>query len=346
MEEGHPPISSKQRKAQEGAVKQSVGGTDYLETMFDPPKDGLARSTEFEAVPEPKRASEQERPPSAYSMSGGVLPERMATAENPESASHHFKDLPLRAKEPQTSSHTAEADTSKGKSYSNTARMFHAWNKHLRGLSRGGKYRECREECLHLLESPYVPGYTRIETLQLLSSVSGSAALAQLYLEDAQRRLDKLDSSKKYVSILLNENRTMMATVEAHVASDSREKQDDLAEDMAGAGGDSHDNPPDFTEQDPAALSTEAEGFDADMEAFLAERDEQERWESTIFQDEDEEGEDDHDPIEKELAKKREKAEQELEREKERQQAAASSKDEAAQKALYPTPPQSKGEMK
>ncbi|KAI7270662.1 hypothetical protein KC345_g7382 [Hortaea werneckii] len=344
MEEGHHPLSfSKKRKAQEGAVKQRAGGTDYLETMFDPPKGDLTGSTASKEVLESSKSSVHERPSSAYSISGGILPERMATAENPEPAPHHSKELPLRAKEPQISSQTTTADTGKGKSYSNTARMFHAWNEHLRGLYRGGKYRECREECLHLLESPYVPNYTRIETLQLLSSVAGSAGLAQLYLEDAQRRLEKLDKSKEYVSVLLSENRIMMATVEAHIASDSKEKADDPAEDVAGAGGDSPDNPPDFTEN-PAAFSTEAEEFDADMEAFLAEREKQERWESTIFQDE--EGQDDYDPIEEELAKKREKAEQKLEREKERQQAAASRKDEATQKVLYPTPPQSKGEMK
>ncbi|GAB1725349.1 hypothetical protein NU195Hw_g4096t1 [Hortaea werneckii] len=236
----------------------------------------------------------------------------MATAENPEPAPHQSKELPLRAKEPPESSQTGTADTGKGKSYSNTARMFHAWNEHLRSLYRGGKYRECREECLHLLESPYVPNYTRIETLQLLSSVAGSAGLAQLYLEDAQRRLEKLDNSKEYVQILLSENRIMMETVEAYKASgDIKEEADDLAKDTAPAGGDSPDNAPTFTGQDPAALSTEAEGFDADMEAFLAERDEQERWESTIFQDE--EGEGDYDTIEEELAKKREKASQNLE---------------------------------
>ncbi|KAI6867878.1 hypothetical protein KC323_g3315 [Hortaea werneckii] len=329
MEEGHPSSFSKKHKAQESAAKQRPGGTDFLETMFDPPKGGLT--------------SEQEQPSSAYPMSSSFAPERMATAENPEPAPHHSKELPLRAKEPQKPSQTGTAEAAKGKSYSNTARMFHAWNEHLRSLYRGGKYRECREECLHLLESPYVPNYTRIETLQLLSSVAGSAGLAQLYLEDAQRRLEKLDNSKEYVSVLLSENRIMMATVEAHMASDSKEKADDPAEEMARARDNSPDNPPDFTEN-PAAFSTEAEEFDADMEAFLAEREKQERWESTIFQDG--ESEDESDSIEEELAKKREKAEQKLEHERERQQAAASSKDEATQKVLYPTPPQSKGEMK
>ncbi|KAI7468282.1 hypothetical protein KC357_g6798 [Hortaea werneckii] len=276
--------------------------------MSEPLKDGLIGSSVPKTTSEARASSNPEPASSSYPMSSGIASERMATAEKPGPVPHHSMELPLRAKEPATTSQTTATDTSKGKSYSNTARMFHSWNAHLRSLYRGKKYRECREGCLHLLESPYVPHYTRIETLQLLSSVAGSADLAQLYLEDAKSRLEKLDSSKEYVQILLSENRIMMETVESHKASgDIRDEEDDLAEDMAQAGDDSPDDPPTFTEQDSAAASTAAEGFDADMDAFLAEREEQERWESTTFQDG--EVEDDYDPIEEELAKKRQKAE-------------------------------------
>ncbi|KAI6851359.1 hypothetical protein KC332_g4190 [Hortaea werneckii] len=223
--------------------------------MSEPFKGGPTGSSLSKITSEARASPSPEPASSSYPMSSSIAPKRMATAEKPEPIPHHSTELPLRAKEPATTSQTTAADTSKGKSYSNTARMFHSWNAHLRSLYRGKKYRECREGCLRLLESPYVPNYTRIETLQLLSSVAGSADLAQLYLEDAQSRLEKLDSSKEYVQVLLSENRIMMDTVEAYKASgDIKEEADDLADDTAPAGGDSPDNPPDFEEQDPAAL--------------------------------------------------------------------------------------------
>ncbi|KAI6837571.1 hypothetical protein KC340_g4357 [Hortaea werneckii] len=264
-------------------------------------------------------SSNPERGSSPNSSSGRAFPERIATAEVAEPVPRQVKALPLRAKEPQTFRQMMAAETSDAKLYSNFAEMYYYRSERLRDLYRDKKYIECRQGCLQLLESSFVPHYKRIETLQLLSSVAGSALRAKRSLNEAQRRLDHLDNRKKSVQILLSENQILLETVKAHMTADDTEEDDTKDEDddlVPRIGGDILlDNPPYFDWQASADAPAEATGIQSDDTiGFFAGRDAQERWESMIVReevkdfylvieeenDEDDEEEDDDNSIEEE----------------------------------------------
>ncbi|KAI7555012.1 hypothetical protein KC331_g141 [Hortaea werneckii] len=291
--------------------------------MSEPSKDPSTDSTASETMSKVNESSNPEPASSPNSSSGGTLAERVATAEDSEPVPRQVRALPLRAKEPQTCGQRMAAETSDAKLHSKFAQMYYYWSERLRDLYRGKKYIECRQGCLLLLKSPYLPHYKRIETLQLLSSVAGSAVLARRSLREAQRRLDHLDSRKKFVQILLSENAIIMETVKAHMTADDTEENDTKDEEdelVPSMGGNILlDNPPVLRRK----RSTGAVGihdFQREVKDFylvIEEEDdddsiEEESDDDPVEQEDDDdpiEEERDHDPIEEALAEKREKAE-------------------------------------
>ncbi|KAI7363966.1 hypothetical protein KC354_g6075 [Hortaea werneckii] len=239
---------------------------------------------------------------------GTPVQERYATADDSETVPRQVKALPLRAKEPQTFGQRSAGGIRDAKLYSNFARMYYYWSERLRDLYREKKYIECRQGCLELLNSAYVPHYKRIETLQLLSSVAGSAVYAKRCLKEAQRRLDHLDSRKKSVQILLSENQILLETVKAHMTAEDTEEDAEEDELVPRMGVNILlDDPPYFDWQASADAPAEATGVESDDTiGFFAGRDAQERWESMIFREEVKdfylviEEEDDNDPVEEE----------------------------------------------
>ncbi|KAI6909949.1 hypothetical protein KC318_g4228 [Hortaea werneckii] len=279
--------------------------------MSEPCKDRSTDSTASETMSKVNESSNPEPALSPNSSSSTTVPERVATADDSETVPRQVKALPLRAKEPQTVRQRMEAETVQATLYSNFAWMYYNWSERLRDLYRDKKYIECRRGCLELLYSRYVPHYKRIETLQLLSSVAGSAIRAKHSLKEAQRRLDYLDSRKKSIQILLSENAIMMETVKAHMTAEDTEEDDTKDEDdelVPRMGRNTFlDNPPYFDWQASADAPAEATGIQSDdTKGFFAGRDPQERWESMIFQEEVKdfylviEEEDDDDPVEEE----------------------------------------------
>lgn len=269
------------------AERQLAARSRIPETMSEPSKDPSTDSTASETMSKVNESSNPEPASSPNSSSGGTLAERVATAEDSEPVPRQVRALPLRAKEPQTCGQRMAAETSDAKLHSKFAQMYYYWSERLRDLYRGKKYIECRQGCLLLLKSPYLPHYKRIETLQLLSSVAGSAVLARRSLREAQRRLDHLDSRKKFVQILLSENAIIMETVKAHMTADDTEENDTKDEEdelVPSMGGNILlDNPPYFDWQASADAPAEATGIESDdTKGFFAGRDRQERWESMI----------------------------------------------------------------
>lgn len=305
---------SVERMKRRAAERQLAGRSRVPETMSEPSKDPSTDSTAPETMSKVNESSNPEPASSPNSSSGSKLPERVATAEDSEPVPRQVKALPLRAKEPQTFRQRSAGGIPGAELW-----MYYYWGERLRDLYRGKKYIECRQGCLQLLNSQYVPHYKRIETLQLLSSVAGSAVRAKRSLKEAQRRLDYLDSRKTSVQILLSENQILLETVKAHMTAGETEEDDTKDEDdeLVPRMGDNIflDNPPYFEWQASADAPAEATGIQSDdTKGFFAGRDAQERWEFMIFQeevkgfsvsfeeedDDEEDDEDDDDPVEEE----------------------------------------------
>ncbi|KAI7217606.1 hypothetical protein KC333_g4117 [Hortaea werneckii] len=276
--------------------------------MSEPSKD---HSTDSTASWTMSKVNESSNPGTALnpsSSSDSTLPERVATADDSEPVPRQVKALPLRAKEPQTFRQRSAGRIRDAELYSNFARMYYYWSEHLRDLYREKKYIECHRGCEQLLNSPYVPHYKRIETLQLLSSVAGSAVYAKRCLKEAQRRLDHLGNHKESIQILLSENAIMMETVKAHLTAEDTEDDTEEDELVPSMGGNILlDNPPYFDWQASADAPAEATGIQSDDTiGFFAGRDAQERWESMLVREELKEfylvieEEDDDDSVEEE----------------------------------------------
>jgi hypothetical protein len=77
-----------------------------------------------------------------------------------------------------------------------------------------GHYTWCRDHCLHLLLEPRIPLWTRIQTLQLLSTMLQPAGGEQC-LTEADQIIDKLNPDQFQTKLLREDNRKMMADREA-----------------------------------------------------------------------------------------------------------------------------------
>jgi hypothetical protein len=114
------------------------------------------------------------------------------------------------------------------KEYSAAARTYHAFYDEVRNpdfnhfsrsatdspkLQRAhlrGHYTWCRDNCLKLLAEPRIPLWTRIQTLQLLSTMLQPAGGEQC-LHEADRLIEKLAPNQFQTKLLREDNRTMKA---------------------------------------------------------------------------------------------------------------------------------------
>ncbi|CZT23273.1 uncharacterized protein RCC_08984 [Ramularia collo-cygni] len=94
--------------------------------------------------------------------------------------------------------------------YSNEARAYHARYAELSEAHDNGAYNACREGCLDLLTEPNVPHYTRIQVLQMLSTILAPPA-ADSCLQEAATILAKMDNTKFQVQLLARDNEMMQA---------------------------------------------------------------------------------------------------------------------------------------
>ncbi|KAM0692214.1 hypothetical protein Q7P36_008415 [Cladosporium allicinum] len=94
--------------------------------------------------------------------------------------------------------------------YSAESRTYHAYFDELQRAHVRGHYTWCRDHCLTLLLEPRIPLWTRIQTLQLLSTLCQPAGAEQC-LQDADRVLDILDPEAFQTKLLQGDNRKMKA---------------------------------------------------------------------------------------------------------------------------------------
>lgn len=73
-----------------------------------------------------------------------------------------------------------------------------------------GRHNECREGCLDLLTEPRIPRWTRIQTLQMVSTLLQPAA-AQDCLHKVGTILSEMDADKWQTRLLKSDNNKMLA---------------------------------------------------------------------------------------------------------------------------------------
>lgn len=73
-----------------------------------------------------------------------------------------------------------------------------------------GEYDTCKEGCLDLLTEARIPRYTRIQTLQMVSTLF-KPALAEDCLHRAAKVLESMDASTFQVVVLKEDNEKMLA---------------------------------------------------------------------------------------------------------------------------------------
>ena len=95
--------------------------------------------------------------------------------------------------------------------YSNEARVYHARYADLDHAHDERRFDACREGCLELLMEPRLPLFTRIQTLQMLSTLLKPAA-AEVCLQQAERALQSMDGSTFQVQLLREDNENMQVS--------------------------------------------------------------------------------------------------------------------------------------
>jgi cell division FtsZ-interacting protein ZapD len=77
-----------------------------------------------------------------------------------------------------------------------------------------GHYTWCREHCLNFLTEPRIPLWTRVQTLQLLSTLSQPAGAEQC-LNEADQIIDIFNPEQLQTKLLREDNRKMKADMMA-----------------------------------------------------------------------------------------------------------------------------------
>lgn len=75
-----------------------------------------------------------------------------------------------------------------------------------------GRYSACREGCFDILTEPRLPNWTRIQILQVLSTLLQPAGAEDCLLK-VETLLDKMDDDKWQSRALRSDNRKMMADI-------------------------------------------------------------------------------------------------------------------------------------
>ncbi|KAK3114822.1 hypothetical protein LTR53_006475 [Teratosphaeriaceae sp. CCFEE 6253] len=100
-------------------------------------------------------------------------------------------------------------DRSSIREYSAEARVYHCRYNDLSEAHDRGENGTCRQGCLELLTEPRLPRFTRIQTLQMLSTLVNPQA-AEGCLHDAAKVLDLIDGSEVPVQMLREDNGLML----------------------------------------------------------------------------------------------------------------------------------------
>ena len=58
-----------------------------------------------------------------------------------------------------------------------------------------GELKDCHEQCLTLLQFPYLPNYTRIQTLQLAAASTKAFHAGKEFLADAMKLIEQFESA-------------------------------------------------------------------------------------------------------------------------------------------------------
>lgn len=102
-----------------------------------------------------------------------------------------------------------ESTSGGGQEYSNEARAYHARYAELNELYDQGRLDRCRQGCLDLLTEPRLPKYTRVQTLQMVSTLLRPAG-AKSCLLDAAKLLDSTSPEKFQTRLLKEDNDNML----------------------------------------------------------------------------------------------------------------------------------------
>lgn len=92
--------------------------------------------------------------------------------------------------------------------YSNEARVYHARYAELSQAHDEGRYDYCREGSLDMLMEPRVPRYTRVQILQMVSTLLSPAG-AKSCLQEANSILMDGDPESRATQLLLDDNQKM-----------------------------------------------------------------------------------------------------------------------------------------
>nr|OQO22622.1 hypothetical protein B0A51_10608 [Rachicladosporium sp. CCFEE 5018] len=146
--------------------------------------------------------------------------------------------------------------------YSNEARMYHARYAELSSFHDFARYAECLEGCKDLLTEPRIPLWTRIQTLQMMSTIV-APVIAEDCLEDASHVLGMLNPNDFRTKLLREDNNNMIADINVW-----RQKQGLVGKDISGELGE--DRPPvaGYFQLDHDMLEREQEEFEEEAEPF------------------------------------------------------------------------------
>ncbi|KAK3113965.1 hypothetical protein LTR53_008207 [Teratosphaeriaceae sp. CCFEE 6253] len=100
-------------------------------------------------------------------------------------------------------------DRSSIREYSAEARVYHCRYNDLSEAHDRGEHETCRQGCLELLTEPRLPRFTRIQTLQMLSTLVNPET-AKGCLHDAAKFLDLMDGSEVPARVLREDNGLML----------------------------------------------------------------------------------------------------------------------------------------
>ncbi|KAK4899074.1 hypothetical protein LTR27_003304 [Elasticomyces elasticus] len=196
----HPPIFSKQRKTSTHPKHRKpaqAGGGAMLDNLFKP-----LPSPPPSSPPKPSNPA-----PYAFSSLGAETPFDGPDISEPKEPKMDDLSAKLGDLRVELNSITPLQD------YSAEARVYHCRYEDLSETLDRGEHDLCLQGCLDLLTEPRIPRYTRIQTLQMLSTLLPPAHAA-VCLKDAEVLLEAMDSAKFQVQSLREDNDRMRKDLE------------------------------------------------------------------------------------------------------------------------------------
>ncbi|KJY01896.1 hypothetical protein TI39_contig274g00004 [Zymoseptoria brevis] len=193
---GHPAIYSKKPKTSMRRAKQAkpAGGIQHLQSAFLTPDTQEAHSDLDLAA-------------------ASSLPEELPPATDMAFDTNVGDDKPEVTEE---STVKQPVDKNLGaplRQYSNEARVYHCRYAALSEAHDLGQYNICREGSLDLLTEPNLPLYTRVQVLQMVSTLMHPLR-AESFLDDAAHLLANMDSTLYPVQLLTHDNEMMQADLQ------------------------------------------------------------------------------------------------------------------------------------